>query len=180
VSLTALLEIVDPCAQPGLDQPRREAEPPGQFERKIGGVAAIGPGNGLRAVRRGVCVQQAAAQELPRVVPGGGGADRPRHGPLVPQGIVVEPVQRDADGAPALDGRRRGIGPSSRPRPTQPSPVWSRSSSRAKCQINILRNCDRLGLGYPTPGHNRQQPRLEQLPRVTHRRHRRHSGGNPK
>ena len=66
---------------------------------------------------------------------------------------------RSAAGAPS-----RVVGPSSRPRPTQPSPVWSCSSSRADCQIAMLRKCERFGFGYPTPGTIASRPDSSSLP----------------
>ena len=68
--VAALLEVVDARAQPGLDQPRRQLQPTGQLRLGIRCVAA-GSGDGLQAVRGGVGVQQAAAEELPQVVTGG-------------------------------------------------------------------------------------------------------------
>ena len=66
--VAALLEVIDARAQPGLDQPRRQPQPTGQLGLGIGRTAVARPGDGLEAVRRGVGVQQAAAEEPPQVV----------------------------------------------------------------------------------------------------------------
>ena len=46
--VATLLEVVDARAQPGLDQPRRQAEPPGQLGLGIRRVAVAGPATASR------------------------------------------------------------------------------------------------------------------------------------
>ena len=178
--VVALLEVVDARAQPGLDQPRRQLEPPGQLRLGIAVHGRRGPGDGLEAVRRRVGVQQAAAEELPQVVTGGRGADRPGLGFLVGQGIVVEPVESGADGSPAADGRRRRVGADQQRRrgavagrraaveaaadPAQAGVVELVEAGRLPdlhaAEVRAVR------VGIADPRHDRQPARFQQLARV--------------